>query len=215
MRYLTMKYSKKAIILSLLIATMACGKSQDSRDYQQTFNERMNKQAYLGHTESTMYLHGYDRLTPVKGKGSFSIDKIKGDSSTLVLLMELSDQDGFSFAIPGKQTGRAWQFTAESGKVSIAENGEVNGSMTASSKKIMWKGRLFDDKLVLDVKIKYLKAGGGVPAESILDTHFELLRSGSQQGGNGQQGCTIVWESRPVFNVYSGGVDLIYVPVCH
>ncbi|WP_294186546.1 hypothetical protein [uncultured Sphingobacterium sp.] len=38
---------------------------------------------------------------------------------------------------------------------------------------------------------------------------------GGQQGGNGQQGCTIVWESRPVFIVYAGGVDLIYVPVCH
>lgn len=215
MKYLDMKYSTKALVLPLLFTTIACGKSQDSGSYQLTFNERMNRQAYLGSTESTMYLHGYDRLAPVKGKGSFSIDKIKGDSSTLVLVMELSGQEGFSFAIPGKQTGRSWRFTAKSGELSVADNGEVNGSLTASAKEITWKGRLFDDKMMLDVKIKYLKSGGGVPAESILNTHFELLRSGSQQGGNGQQGCTIVWESRPVFNVYEGGVDLIYVPVCH
>jgi len=87
--------------------------------------------------------------------------------------------------------------------------------MKAGNKQISWDGRLFDDKLMLDVKIKYLAAEGEVPKDSVLDTHFELSRSAGQQGNGGQQDCTIVWESRPVFNLYSGGVDLIYVPVCH
>lgn len=203
------------LILLFLFTTLGCGKSQNPDSELHSFNERMNRQAYMGTARSTMYLRGYDRLPSIDGTGSFSIDKIKGDSSRLVLRMEFSGQEGFSLAIPGKQNGQSWKFSADPSEVSIKDNGEINGSVTTSAKKITWKGRLFDDKLMLDVKTKYLSEEGGIPEESILDTHFELVRSGSQQAGGGQQGCTIVWESRPTFNLYSGGIDLIYVPVCH
>lgn len=210
-----MKLSMMILIAISLLSGYRCGKSADPDARQQSFNESMNRQAYLGPTQSTLYLKGYERLPSVNGKGSFSIDKIKGDSSTLVLMMELPGQEGFSLAIPGKQTARSWAFNATPGALLIRENGEIHGTITAKTKKITWNGRLFDDKLMLDIKINYLIAEGDIPKESILDTHFELLRSSSGQSNGGQQDCKIVWESRPVFNLYSGGIDLIYVPVCH
>ncbi|KGE13624.1 hypothetical protein [Sphingobacterium deserti] len=69
---------------------------------------------------------------------------------------------------------------------------------------------------MLDIKLKYLTTQENITAGSIVSTHFDLSRvSDASQTGN-TNGCrTIVWENRNVFNLYSGGVDLIRVPVCH
>lgn len=88
--------------------------------------------------------------------------------------------------------------------------------MIVSGKEITWDGRLFDDKLILDIKIKYLESENGIVVGSILNTHLDLVNQTAGNPNNNGSGCkAIVWQSRPVFNIYSGGIDLMSVPVCH
>lgn len=200
----------------LFLVLAACSKNnREEPAAAEGFNSKMKDQAYVGKTTSKLYIGGYDPLPSVEGSGSFNIDRIKGDSSTAALLVDLSTGGGFTFGIPGKQEGMSWQSTFADASTSIKANGEMDAKIVAAGKEITWDGRLFDDKLVLDIRIKYLEAEGEIPAESILHTRMDLVNpAGGEPNGNGS-GCTvIVWESRAVFNIYAGGVDLISVPVC-
>lgn len=199
----------------MLIAACAKGTSDDLSS-ENGFNSKMNGKAYLGKTKSTLYLGGYESLPAVEGLGSFNIDKISGDSSTLALVVELNSGDGFTFGIPGKQDDMSWQTNFPNGSCLIKANGEIDAKMITAGKEITWDGHLFDDKLMLDIRIKYLENENEITAGSILATRLELASEGSGESTGNGNGCkNIVWESRAIFNIYSGGVDLINVPVCH
>lgn len=206
-------------ILILLMSTrlVSCGKSESdegSRD-SDDFIGRISGEAYLGAAKSRLYLGGYDGLPSVEGQGSFSLGKIAGDSATIVLTVTLSTADGFSLGIPGKQNGKAWKATFENGAFRILANGEMSGSLETNGQEISWEGRLFDDRLMLDVRMKYLEQQDNITAGSILHTHLDLKRfveSAETTAG----GCkSIVWQNRAIPNLFSGGVDIMSVPVCN
>lgn len=200
-----------------LLLLIGCSKGQtDEPTTDEGFNSRMKQQAYVGKTKATLYLGGYDPLPSVEGTGSFNIDKIKGDSSTVALVVDFATDEGFSFGIPGQQEGMSWQSTLPDASTLIKANGEIDAKIITADKEISWDGHLFDDKLVLDINIKYLKAEGEIPIGSILRTRLDLLNPAASSENTTGNGCkVIVWQSRAVFNVYAGGVDLIQVPVCH
>ncbi|MFD2969933.1 hypothetical protein [Sphingobacterium bambusae] len=200
-----------------LLLLAGCSKGQtDEPAKDEGFNSRMKQQAYVGKTKSTLYLGGYDPLPSVEGTGSFNIDKIKGDSSTVALVVDFTTDEGFSFGIPGRQEGMSWQSIFPDASTLIKANGEIDAKIITTDKEISWDGHLFDDKLVLDINIKYLKAEGEIPIGSILRTRLDLLNPTASSENTTGNGCkVIVWQSRAVFNVYAGGVDLIQVPVCH
>lgn len=208
----------EAMLLALLVlAIAACSKgTAGGPDAGPDFNGKMDGVAYVGKTTSRLYLHGYDALPSVDGRGSFSIDKINGDSSTIALVVELGTGEGFTFGVPGKQQGLSWQAAFADASLLIKANGEVDGKMVSAGKEITWDGHLFDDKLLLDIRIKYLASEGDIPESSILATRLDLVNPASSEPGSTGSGCeVIVWQTRPVFNIYGGGVDLISVPVCH
>ena len=207
--------------LSLLLLTLwlllSCGKETDSQAEGEgnDFISRMKNEAYLGEAKSTLYVGGTDALPSLSGTSSLSVDKILGDSVTVALVVNLPDGDGFSLGIPGKQLRKSWSANLEGGSFSIKENGSMVGKVSATDKEFTWDGYLSEDSAMLTVRIKYLTADGSIPAASILTTKMTLKRSQSGNPGNAG-GCTnVVWETRSVFNLYSGGVDLIRIPVCH
>lgn len=205
----------KRLYLFLLVLLVSCGKGNEERTTTDDFVARMSDKAYLGSAKSTLYLHGYEAFPSVAGKGSFSVSNVSGDSVTLALICELTSGDGFSFGIPGKQSGKAWSANFDSGSFAIKENGTMSGSIQTEDQEISWDGRLFADRIMLDVKLNYVKQQGNITAGSIVATHLDLSRSGGD-AGQGANGCrTIVWENRSVFNIYNGGVDIMRVPVCH
>ena len=201
----------------ILLIIAGCSKvSSEQPVKDQGFNAKMNRVAYMGKTSSKLYLGGYDPLPSVEGTGSFNVDKINGDSSTLALVADLSGDEGFTFAIPGKQDGITWNSKFPNASFLIKSNGEIDAKMIASGKEITWDGRLFDDKLILDIKIKYLESENGIAVGSILNTHLDLVNQTAGNPNNNDNSCkAIVWQSRPIFNIYSGGIDLMSVPVCH
>ncbi|WP_196935713.1 hypothetical protein [Sphingobacterium hungaricum] len=206
----------KYCYLLMYVLLFSCGKSNSSEEMnsKDDFASFMSGEAYLGSAKSILYLHGYEAFPSVSGKGSFSVSNVSGDNITVALICELSGGDGFSFGISGKQTGRNWSATFDTGTFVIQENGSMSGTIQTDDQEISWTGHLFDDRVMLDVKLKYMKQQGNITEGSIISTHLDLFRSSeSEQVANGCS--TIVWENRAVFNLYSGGVDMMRVPVCH
>jgi len=203
----------------LLWLLFSCGKSESGEEGSTTedFVTMMSDRAYMGSAKSILYLHGYEAFPSVVGEGTFNVGSVSGDSVTLALVCELSSGDGFSFGIPGKQAGREWSASFDTGSFAIQENGVMSGKMQTGEQEISWDGQLFDDRVMLDVKLKYIKQQGSITEGSIIATHLDLSRAGAEVNpGTGVSGCrNIVWETRSVFNLYSGGVDIIRVPVCH
>ncbi|GGH14479.1 hypothetical protein FAZ19_07435 [Sphingobacterium alkalisoli] len=215
MKRLLIHLSRANLLLIALCLHLSCGKDTANNADQHDFISVMKDEAYLGDAKSTLYVGGLDPLPSLSGTSSLSVDKIRGDSVTVSLLVNLPGGDGFTLGIPGKQQGKNWNATFAGGSFYIKENGAMEGTVVAGNKEFTWDGYLADDGAILTVRTKYLAADGDIPAESILTTEMTLNRSGSDAPGNAN-GCTnVVWETRPVFNLYSGGVDLIRVPVCH
>ncbi|MBE8722662.1 hypothetical protein [Sphingobacterium pedocola] len=217
MKRLLIHLSSASLLLFALCLQLSCGKdtANDGDPDRKDFISAMKDEAYLGDAKSTLYVGGSDALPSLSGTSSLSVDKIAGDSVTVALIVNLPDGDGFTLGIPGKQQGKNWRATFDGSTFSIKENGKMEGTVAAGDKEFTWDGYLADDGTILTVRMKYLTADGNIPAASILSTEMTLKRSGSDAPGNAN-GCTnVVWETRPVFNLYSGGVDLIRVPVCH
>lgn len=63
-------------------------------------------------------------------------------------------------------------------------------------------------------KSQYLVEEGNIPASSILVTQLNLSRF-REGSSNNSGGCELDWQIRPIFNIYSGGVDLMRIPVCN
>lgn len=205
----------RAIVFIHLLVGAACekGASSDEPDRDDDFISSMEAGAYTGSAEAKLYLQGYDPLPSVRATGAFSVDRIKGDSVTVVVTADLNNGEGFTLGIPGRQNGKAWKADFETGTFIIKENGEMDGKAALDDKEISWDGHLFEDRIMADIRIKYLQAEGDIPAGSVLLTQLDLARAGTD--ASAERGCKIVvWETRPVFNLYSGGVDLIQVPVC-
>lgn len=198
-----------------LLLLFSCGKGNEERTTTDDFVARMSDKAYLGSAKSTLYLHGYEAFPSVPGKGSFSLSSVLGDSVTLALICELTSGDGFSFGMPGKQSDIAWSAKFDSGSFAIQENGIMSGSIQAGDQEVSWDGQLFTDRIMLDVKLKYLKQQGSITAGSIVVTHLDLSHSRGDANEDANGCRTIVWENRSVFNIYNGGVDIMRVPVCH
>lgn len=205
-----------------LILLVFC--TSDSRSQQQPakkdFASSLSIGPYTGTAKSTLHLHGHKSLPSVTGTGSFSLSSKKANSSTIALVCKLKSGDGFSFAIPGTQNGMAWRASAKAGSFAIAQNGTMSGKYTSPTQEISWNGTLFDDRIMLNLKITYLKDQDKITKGSIIATQLDLYRSVTKstktQNSKNKKGCkTIVWETRSVFNLYSGGVDIIRVPVCH
>jgi len=216
MKTLLIHLSRKSLLLLAICLHLSCGKdtANDGNADRKDFISVMKDEAYLGDAKSTLYVGGIDALPSLSGTSSLSVDKIRGDSVTVALIVNLPDGDGFTLGIPGKQQENNWRATFEGGIFSIKVNGAIEGKVAAGDKEFSWDGYLSDDSAILTVRMKYLTAEGNIPASSILTTEMTLNRSHSNTSGT-PNGCTnVVWETRPVFNLYSGGVDLIRVPVC-
>lgn len=216
MKRLLIHLSRGSLLLLALCLHLNCGKdtANDGDADRNDFISAMKDEAYLGDAKSTLYVGGSDALPSLSGTSSLSVDKIRGDSVTVALIVNLPDGDGFTLGIPGKQQGKNWSATFESGTFSIKENGAMKGKVAAGDKEFTWDGYLSDDSAILTVRMKYLIADDNIPASSILTTEMTLNRSKSDTSGN-TNGCNhVVWETRAVFNLYSGGVDLLRVPVC-
>ena len=198
-----------------LVLLASCGKNDVAEDVNKDdFISRMAGEPYVGSAKSTLHLHGYETLPSANGTGSFHVSHTAGDSVTLALICNLSGGDGFNFGIPGKQSGAAWSADFSNGGFAIDPRGAISGLTQREDQELSWNGHLFDDRLMLDVRIKYLKQEGSITAGSIIHTHLDLVRSRGDNSAT-PNGCSIVvWETRPVFNLYGGGVDLIQVPVC-
>ncbi|MCL7987127.1 hypothetical protein M8998_04130 [Sphingobacterium sp. lm-10] len=204
-----------ALLILVASVLFSCSKSAERDADPEDFASRVSTEAYLGTAKSTLHLHGYETFPSVEGEGSFNITNVSGDSVMVALICRLSTGDGFSFGIPGKQSGKAWSASFDTGNLVIQENGGMSGLMQTDKQEISWDGILLTNKMVLDVKIKYLKQEGNITEGSIINTHLDLARSG-HEGVTTNNGCrVIVWETRSVFNIYSGGVDILRVPVCH
>ncbi|MGH2622350.1 MAG: hypothetical protein ACRDE7_01670 [Sphingobacterium sp.] len=217
MKTLLIHLSRRSLLLLALFLLLNCGKdtANDGEAHRKDFISAMKDEAYLGDAKSTLYVGGIDALPSLSGTSSLSVDKIRGDSVTVALIVNLPDGDGFTLGIPGQQQGNNWSAAFEGGTFSIRVNGAIEGKVTAGDKEFTWDGYLSDDSAILTVRMKYLTAEGNIPASSILTTEMTLNRSQSDTPGSAN-GCTnVVWETRPVFNLYSGGVDLIRVPICH
>ncbi len=201
----------------LLLLALGCGKStfNDGDKDRNDFISTMQNEAYLGDAKSTLYVGGSDALPSLSGTSSLSVGNIRGDSVTVALIVHLAGGDGFTLGIPGKQHGKNWDATSKGGTFSIKENGTMKGKVSDGDKEFTWDGYLSDDSALLTIRIKYLKADANIPASSILTTVMTLNRASSNTAGNANTCSNVVWETRPVFNLYSGGVDLIRVPVCY
>ena len=207
-----------SIFLMLLLLLLCGGDSQSQvKNVKADFAEFLSEKPYMGSVKSILYLHGHKKFPSVSGTGSFSLGKVAGDNVTIALVCKLSSGDGFNFAIPGKQNNKSWSSSSNGGNFAIKENGNIAGKFRSASQEITWTGMLFTDRMMLDVKIKYLKKQDNITAGSIIATHLDLYRSVAKTTkSSGSKGCrTIVWENRSVFNLYTGGVDMIRVPVCH
>lgn len=215
MQKLLIHLSMGSLVLVGMCFLLSCGKDTANDADRNDFISAMKDEAYLGDAKSTLYVEGSDALPSLSGASSLSVDKIRGDSVTVALLVNLPDGDGFTLGIPGKQQGKNWSATFEGGTFSIKENGSMEGKVTAGDKEFTWVGYLSDDSAILTMRMKYLAADGNIPASSILTTEMTLNRSGSDATRSANGCANVVWETRPVFNLYSGGVDLIRVPVCH
>ncbi|MDR7130785.1 hypothetical protein J2X69_003142 [Algoriphagus sp. 4150] len=209
-------YSTVFLYLILACLFLACAENTDAEDpvLQEDFASRMEGEAYLGSAKSTLFLHGYEKLPSVDGEGSFSLAEVAGDSVTLALVVELTTGDGFTLGIPGIQIGSAWKASLAGGEFAIRDNGEMSGSVITTTQEISWDGHLFADKIFLDVRSKYLIQEDNITEGSIFLTHLELYRSSTQGGSSGNDCKNIVWQNRAVFNIHSGGVDMMSVPVC-
>lgn len=205
----------KRVILAVCILLSGCSKEDKQANQKDDFISQIKDQAYLGTAKSKMYLNGEDPLRSIEGTASLSADNINGDSLTLSIVVELPEGDGFTLGIPGKQQGKAWQALLPNGTFAIEKNGSMSGRVSDGEKEISWGGNLGGDYAIFDVRIKYTVDDGNIPASSILVTQFDLSRF-IDGAANNETGCEqIIWQIRPVFNLYSGGVDLISVPVCH
>ncbi|PVH25231.1 hypothetical protein [Sphingobacterium corticibacter] len=202
-------------MICLAFTLISCGKESDDAISKDDFVSRTSKEAYTGTAKSVMHLHGYETFPSVAGTGTFNVIQTKGDSVTLALTCNLSSGDGFSFGMPGIQLGNSWSATFQNGGFAIDNQGDVSGAMQTTQQEISWDGRLFDDKILLDVKIKYLQQDRNITAGTIINTHLDLIRADAPASEN-INGCkVIVWETRAVLNLYSYGSDLLRVPVCH
>lgn len=203
----------KKVIAALSILFLGCTKENKESERRDDFISQIRGEAYMGPATSKLYVNGHDPLPSLVGKATLSADKIKGDSLTLAILAEFPEDDGFTLGIPGKQDQTSWSATFPNGKFSIGGNGTMTGSFSDGKKELSWDGNLGNGYAIFDVRIKYLVKDGNIPASSILVTHLDLSRFPDQSSTN-PAGCKLDWQMRSVFNIYSGGTDLMRVPVC-
>lgn len=200
-------------VIAALFILLGCAKENNPSEQKDDFISQIKGEAYMGTASSKMYINGHDPLPTLEGKASLSADKINGDSLTLAIVTELPEGDGFTLGIPGKQEGKSWNAVFPNGSFRIGENGSMKGTISDGKKEFSWDGNLGNDYAVLDIKIKYLVQDGNIRASSILTTHLDLSRF-AEESSNNPAGCKLDWQIRSVFNIYSGGVDLMRVPVC-
>ncbi len=199
-----------------VIAILACSKSEKNEpsDGKSEFISLYKDEPYIGKADAKMYVGGYDPLPSIDGNGTFSLDKIKDDSVMIIIDANFEGGDSYNFAMPGKQKGKEWAFNGNLGSFTINDKGSMTGEVADGKKRIQWKGNLFDDRLMLDVTIKYLISEGNIPEESILRSSLDLKRRGHGTGGMGG-GCEkLAWVNKTVFNWGSGTMDLALLPVC-
>lgn len=211
-----MKYVIKLLCLLAVLVVLGCSKddsnntSNDKKDFISLYKE----EPYLGKATAKMYVSGYDPLPSIDGTGTFSLDKVKGDSAMIIIDANFSGGDSYNLALPGKQQGKEWAFHGSTGSFSINDKGSMSGEAADGKKGIQWKGNIFDDRIMLDVTIKYLIPEGNIPAASILRSTLDLKRKGNGTGGNGA-GCErLIWVNKAVYNWGSGTMDLALLPVC-
>ncbi|RYZ90399.1 MAG: hypothetical protein EOO68_24605, partial [Moraxellaceae bacterium] len=166
------------LFVIFLLFLISCRSDATSQQQQHSnFTKSLASRPYTGTAKSVLHLHGHKSLPSVKGTGSFSLASSKGTSATIALICKLDSGDGFSFAMPGTQQGNAWTAVAKAGTFAIAQNGAMTGKYTNATQEISWKGRLFDDRIMLDVKITYLKTQDKITKGSIIATHLDLYRT--------------------------------------
>jgi len=217
MKKLVVILYRGCLLMLGLCLHLSCGKDTgNDRDAgQNDFISAMQDEAYLGDAKSTLQVGGSDALPSLSGTSSLNVDKIYGDSVTVAVIVNLPKGDGFTLGIPGKQQGKNWNATFKGGTFSIKENGKMEGKVSDGNKEFTWDGYLSNDSAILTIRMKYLIADGNIPASSILTTKMTLNRAQSDTQDNMTNCNNVLWETRPVFNLYNGGVDLIRVPICH
>lgn len=221
-------------ILMLGISAAACGGDTGSAG-------RYAGQPYMGDVDVRVRAPDGSLKKTDAGTGSAHFEKLGGSRTRLVVDGQIGKEPA-SFVLEGSDTGSGWRASNEGVVLTIAPDGSIRGSGTASTQRFRFDGKVSDARFGLDVELEVLqsKPGGPAPGTKFL-FHYDLSRdaiasagrhaatrtaaasiappavrttSGRSTAESNRKCKRTVWQTRNVASLSSAPMIMVRVPKC-